>query len=93
MQHWDGAAILRACLDHGRNRALRAAILARLNIRTHDRTILSRWCPTITEPAAKKTTGRIRKESFKPRPNGDGVGRGGGGWETGFRGVVEEDEC
>jgi len=45
------------------------------------------------EPAAKRTTGRIRKESFKPRPSGDGVGRGVGEWKTGFRGVVEEDEC
>jgi len=27
------------------------------------------------EPVAKRTTGRIRKENFKPRPSGDGVGR------------------
>jgi len=45
------------------------------------------------EPAAKRTTGRIRKDNFKPRPSGDGVGRGGGGWKTGFRGVLEEEEC
>ena len=45
------------------------------------------------EPVAKRTTGQIRKESFKPRPSGDGIGRGGGGWKTAFRGVVEEDEC
>ena len=44
------------------------------------------------QPAAKGT-GRIRKETFKPRPSGDGVGRGCGGWKTGFRGAVEEDEC
>jgi len=43
------------------------------------------------EPAAKRKIGRIRKESFKPQASGDGVGRGGGGWKTGFRGVVEED--
>jgi len=45
------------------------------------------------EPEPKRTTGRIRKESFKPRQSGDGVGRGGGGWKSTFRGVVEEDEC
>jgi len=45
------------------------------------------------EPTAKSTTGRIRKGSLKPRPRGDDVGRGGGGWKTGLRGVVEEDEC
>ncbi|OAX36392.1 hypothetical protein K503DRAFT_744433 [Rhizopogon vinicolor AM-OR11-026] len=45
------------------------------------------------ESTAKKTTGRIRNESFKPRPSGDGAGGGGGRWKTGFRGVVEEDEC
>ena len=49
MQHWDGAAILRSFLVQCRNRALRTAILARLNIQTHDRTILGRWCPSITE--------------------------------------------
>ena len=51
VQHWGGTAILRACLDQCRNRALWVAILARLNIiRAHcDRTILGRWCPTITE--------------------------------------------
>jgi len=45
------------------------------------------------EPAAKRTTGRIRKESSKPRPSGDGVVRVGGRWKTEFRGAVEEDEC
>jgi len=43
------------------------------------------------EPAAKRTTGRIHKESFKPRPSGDGVGRGGGGWKTGFRDAMDDE--
>lgn len=45
------------------------------------------------EPTAKKTTGRIRKEGFKPRPSTDGAGVGGGGWKSGFRGVAEEVGC
>ncbi|KAG2152738.1 microtubule associated protein-domain-containing protein [Suillus clintonianus] len=47
------------------------------------------------ESAAKKTTGRIRKESFKPRPSIDGGGGGAAGWKSGFRGmsVAEEDGC
>jgi protein regulator of cytokinesis 1 len=45
------------------------------------------------ESTAKKTTGRIRTESFKPRPSADGAGGGGNGWKSRFRGVVEEDEC
>ncbi|KIK40491.1 hypothetical protein CY34DRAFT_807174 [Suillus luteus UH-Slu-Lm8-n1] len=47
------------------------------------------------ESAAKKTTGRIRKESFKPRPSIDGGNGGAMGWKSGFRGmsVAEEDGC
>ncbi|KAG0694305.1 microtubule associated protein-domain-containing protein [Suillus ampliporus] len=47
------------------------------------------------EPAAKKTAGRIRKESFKPRPSIEGGGGGAAGWRSGFRGmtVAEEDGC
>ncbi|KAG1724964.1 microtubule associated protein-domain-containing protein, partial [Suillus lakei] len=47
------------------------------------------------ESAAKKTTGRIRKESFKPRPSIDGGNGGATGWKSGFRGmsVAEEDGC
>ncbi|KAG1841441.1 microtubule associated protein-domain-containing protein [Suillus subalutaceus] len=47
------------------------------------------------ESAAKKTTGRIRKESFKPRPSIDGGSGGAAGWKSGFRGmsVAEEDGC
>ena len=44
---------------------------------------------TSRDPTVKKTTGRIRKESFKPRPS---VDVGGRGWKAGFRGVAEEDE-
>ncbi|KAG1761631.1 microtubule associated protein-domain-containing protein [Suillus occidentalis] len=45
--------------------------------------------------AAKKTTGRIRKESFKPRPSIDGGSGGAMGWKSGFRvmSVAEEDGC
>lgn len=47
------------------------------------------------ESATKKTTGRIRKESFKPRPSIDGGSGGAAGWKSGFRGmsVAEEDGC
>ncbi|KAG1745761.1 microtubule associated protein-domain-containing protein [Suillus lakei] len=47
------------------------------------------------ESAAKKTMGRIRKESFKPRPSIDGGNGGAAGWKSGFRGmsVAEEDGC
>ncbi|KAG0695422.1 hypothetical protein DFH29DRAFT_1030724 [Suillus ampliporus] len=47
------------------------------------------------EPAAKKTAGRIRKESFKPRPSTDGGGGGAAEWRSRFRGmtVAEEDGC
>jgi len=47
------------------------------------------------DSAAKKMTGRIRKESFKPRASIDGGCGGAAGWKSGFRGmsVAEEDGC